>query len=75
MDCHEHELCFVPHPREPGSYVLRLRGLTEEEAVSLDKDQLCNILDRVAKSALLAKKKVRKNPEFLKQFIDVPILH
>ncbi|QQG42311.1 MAG: hypothetical protein HYW15_02220 [Candidatus Giovannonibacteria bacterium] len=73
MDCHE--LCFVPHPKEPGSYVLRLRGLTEKEAAGLDKDRLCNILDQVAKSALLAKKNVRKNPELLKQFIDIPTLN
>jgi len=69
------EVCFVPKPKSPGSFLLRFRGLADEDLGNLDQAQMLTILHQIRKSVDRAENKVRKNPRFVRQFIEAPQFH
>ena len=69
------EVCFVPKPEDPDSFLLKLRGLTREDVGDLDQAAMLAMLDQVEKSVVRAKNKVRRNPAFFLQFVEAPQFH
>ncbi|MDP3762520.1 MAG: hypothetical protein Q8Q97_00415 [bacterium] len=55
--------------------MLRLRALPGEDINDLDQAAMLAMLEQVEKSVVQAKNKVRKNPRFVRQFIEVPQFH
>ncbi len=69
------EVCFVPKPKSPGSFLLRFRGLTSENLGNLDQARMLAILGQIRESVDRAEDKVRRNPRLVHQFIEVPQFH
>jgi hypothetical protein len=62
---------LIPNPQDPKFHLLRLTGLSPEEADQMGQETFEDILDRGIETLFQAKFKSRENPEFRKTLLDV----